>query len=200
VDIAGDLVFLDVSADAYLCLVEGGEHLTLGPEGVVESSPEAALDLIEAGLLVVSGPNGERSEIRRPARSLAPLGRWSGPKQIWEALLVNRTAASAVRHLTFSDVLALAAACNPHRKVDSRAVVSASRGFDRLAPWLPHDGVCLMRSLQQRLWLARQGLHADWVFGVRTWPFEAHCWLQAGDVVLDDTFDHASGFVPIMVV
>jgi hypothetical protein len=43
-------------------------------------------------------------------------------------------------------------------------------------------------------------VYPDWVFGVNADPFEAHCWVQAGNVVLNDTVAWVSGFTPIMVV
>jgi hypothetical protein len=46
--------------------------------------------------------------------------------------------------------------------------------------------------------LHAKGLDAHWVFGVRTWPFQAHCWLQCEDLVLDDQPDRVRAFTPIM--
>ncbi|WP_312062938.1 lasso peptide biosynthesis B2 protein [Brevundimonas sp.] len=48
--------------------------------------------------------------------------------------------------------------------------------------------------------LASRGRGATWVFGVRTWPFSAHCWLQVGDVLLDDDLDRVALYTPIMAV
>ena len=41
---------------------------------------------------------------------------------------------------------------------------------------------------------------AVWVFGVRTWPFSAHCWLQIGDAVLDDDPERVGIYPPILAV
>jgi hypothetical protein len=70
--------------------------------------------------------------------------------------------------------------------------------FRRLAPWLPLDGLCLYRSHLLRTYLVALGHSVDWMFGVRTWPFRAHCWLQAGDVALDDEAERVSAYHPIM--
>jgi hypothetical protein len=80
------------------------------------------------------------------------------------------------------------------------ALVAQVQAFRRLLPWAPFQGVCLYRSFFLLAFLRRRGLDARWVFGVRTWPFEAHCWLQAGEVVLDDTLDHVRPFTPIFAV
>jgi transglutaminase-like putative cysteine protease len=59
---------------------------------------------------------------------------------------------------------------------------------------------CLYDSLALIEFLARNGIQADWVFGVQTRPFAAHCWVQHGDIVFNDTVEHVSGYTPIMVV
>ena len=57
---------------------------------------------------------------------------------------------------------------------------------------------CLFDSLALLGFLARHGVYADWVFGVQARPFAAHCWVQQGEVVFNDTVEHVSGFTPIM--
>jgi Transglutaminase-like superfamily len=59
---------------------------------------------------------------------------------------------------------------------------------------------CLYDSLALLEFLARYGIYPDWVFGVQTRPFAAHCWVQHGNIVFNDTVEHVSGYTPIMVV
>jgi hypothetical protein len=59
---------------------------------------------------------------------------------------------------------------------------------------------CLYDSLALIEFLARYGIYPQWVFGVQTRPFAAHCWVQHGDIVFNDTVEHVSGYTPIMVV
>jgi hypothetical protein len=59
---------------------------------------------------------------------------------------------------------------------------------------------CLFDSLALLEFLSRYGIYPDWVFGVQTRPFAAHCWVQQGDIVFNDTVEHVSGYTPIMVV
>ena len=59
---------------------------------------------------------------------------------------------------------------------------------------------CLYDSFALLEFLARYGIYPDWVFGVQTRPFAAHCWVQQGDIVFNDTVEHVSGYTPIMVV
>lgn len=83
---------------------------------------------------------------------------------------------------------------------DPVAVKQASAVFARMLPWLPVRNQCLHRSALLAAFLARRGLAAEWVFGVRTWPFRAHCWLQTGDVCLNDDAERLRSYTPIYVV
>ena len=73
--------------------------------------------------------------------------------------------------------------------------------FARLRAFLfSHREQCLYDSLALLEFLARHGVFPSWVFAVRARPFAAHCWVQHGDVVFNDTSEHVSGYTPIMVV
>jgi hypothetical protein len=73
--------------------------------------------------------------------------------------------------------------------------------FLRLRPFLSSAcDACLFDSLVLSEFLACYGIFPAWVFGVKTRPFEAHCWLQDGEVILSDSPENVRRFVPIMVV
>lgn len=197
-----DVVFLDIASDAYFCLVGARDHLGLGPGRQVHARPsEAADDLIAAGLLTTAPSSAVDRRPPALTRGLEGETKAVTPRAFLDAATANIRAAQAIAKLPFGEVLALAGPLAPgaFEPPDASLLAEAGR-FDRLSPWLPRAGPCLMRSLQQRLYLERRGHGAAWVFGVRTWPFEAHCWLQAGSVVLDDRPDHVAGFTPILVV
>ncbi len=59
---------------------------------------------------------------------------------------------------------------------------------------------CLLDSLTLVEFLAWHDIFPLWIFGVRTGPFAAHCWIQYEDVVFNDSAEHARGYVPIMAV
>ncbi|AYV48615.1 hypothetical protein CFHF_19625 [Caulobacter flavus] len=204
--VGGEIVLLDIEADAYFCLLDAAAHLTLQSDGGVLADPSAAADdLIEAGLLTLMG-----GASIAPVRARAVHGGLDPDDQatpglsasaIAAALSANLTAARAIDRLSFADILALVGTVEPAAFAPaSPDLLKESRRFAAMSPWLPRAGLCLMRSLQQRLYLARRGHATAWVFGVRTWPFQAHCWLQAGEVVLDDTPGRVGAFTPILVV
>jgi hypothetical protein len=59
---------------------------------------------------------------------------------------------------------------------------------------------CLFDALALSEFLAGYRIYPRWVFGVQARPFAAHCWLQLGGFVLNDTLDHVKRYTPIMVV
>ncbi|MFT4054927.1 MAG: lasso peptide biosynthesis B2 protein [Novosphingobium sp.] len=59
---------------------------------------------------------------------------------------------------------------------------------------------CLLRSLALHAMLARRKLPATLVFGVKLHPFEAHCWVQRGQTLVNDTVERVGLFVPIRAV
>ena len=82
--------------------------------------------------------------------------------------------------------------------IEARRVVAL---YSRLRLFLFADrDACLFDSLALSELLAKYGLHPNWVFGVRTEPFMAHCWLQHGDLVINDSTQRVREFTPILVV
>jgi hypothetical protein len=59
---------------------------------------------------------------------------------------------------------------------------------------------CLFDALSLSEFLATYGVFPNWVFGVQSRPFAAHCWLQLDGLVLNDTIEHVERYTPIMVV
>lgn len=67
--------------------------------------------------------------------------------------------------------------------------IEAARRFRSMRPFVPLLSRCLPRSLLLRSYLRLGGHDSVLVIGVRLFPFEAHSWVQAGDVVLTDDLD-----------
>lgn len=76
-------------------------------------------------------------------------------------------------------------------------VLAAADQFERSRSWTPIARNCLLDSLALDNWLARQGIVATLVFGIAAEPFQAHCWLQTRDALINDSYDHVSRFTPI---
>jgi hypothetical protein len=79
-------------------------------------------------------------------------------------------------------------------------VVALARAFDRgrrLAPFTPR---CLPDSLAFVRHARRQGHPVNIVFGVKCFPFEAHCWAQSGGMVLTDPLERVRRFSPMLAI
>jgi Transglutaminase-like superfamily len=100
---------------------------------------------------------------------------------------------------SFGDILEVARRHKPLApNADIEALCRSAAVFARCLPLVPAQGECLFRSFMLLAFLRSKGFDATWVFGVRTWPFQAHCWLQVGEVVVDDAVDRISPFTPIL--
>jgi hypothetical protein len=112
-------------------------------------------------------------------------------------------AARQLRDQPFPSIVELVRArkrrnADPARPFDFERAHSLSAVFASLRLFFPRPYQCLFDSLALINLLARFRLYPDWVFGVIAEPFEAHCWVQAGGVVLNDTIKRVSAFTPIM--
>lgn len=85
----------------------------------------------------------------------------------------------------------------PHGASDLAACILNARRFAEARLYLPLLTRCLPHSLALVHFLERRNCTAQLIFGVRTHPFEAHCWVQKDDIVLNDTLDHTLWYTPI---
>lgn len=84
-----------------------------------------------------------------------------------------------------------------HREIE---IGELARAFDmgrRLAPWRPR---CLPDALAFTRRARRYGHEVRLVFGVKDYPFEAHCWAQIADIVLTDPLERVLRFQAILAV
>lgn len=206
VQIGDDLVLLDVAADRYLCL-PGGGGLGLSPDRrrLASCDDELADELVEARLAARVPPPADalgpplapaHSDLCRP--SAASLD-WRDRRDLVRA---SFDGAWIYPRRTFSDLVAYGQA-RPPANVAQQEPADEMRDvvlrFHRWICWAPAPAKCLIRSFMLLRHLRRHGFDARWVFAVRTWPFEAHCWLQCGGTILDDVPDRLQAFHPILV-
>lgn len=197
-----DLVLLDEAADAYVCLLDGGKVVSVRADGALCFDPPHAVDdLIEGGLVehrqagasAAQSPPAPQARLARPGHTAVRLS---------EALLFLVQAwrvARAVRRWPMARLLATLRAERPAPPGEGRrSLAEACAVFDTLLAWSPFDGECLFRSVLRRRFLMALGHHPDFVIGVRTWPFRAHCWLQSGQNALDDWPERLCAYRPIL--
>lgn len=213
VGLGRDVVFLDVATD-YYCLADIGDAVAFDGARVQITQPDLATTLTEAGLIVSGAPTEEtpRPDLPRRSRDLGERDLFTAKRRAGVLTLgrvVMRTAldgALVYEGASFQRLLALAQrdrrGQSAWRSEDTpaTAVIDQAHAFADALAWAPWKGECLYRSFTLLRRLQRRGLDATWVFGVRTWPFHAHCWLQIGETVLDDTIDRLVSYTPILAV
>lgn len=197
-----DVVFLDLAKGAYACMAGiAGSFAPQADGRLLIHDARLAAQLSAAGLLAPILADAWTVGRRVPMPPRASAVRWSyPPPRLADIASILRAIGDVVtgyRNQPLTRILRPVADV-PAAVVDAR-LLAAVDAFHRWIPYAPLPGKCLVRSFVLKRFLARAGLGADWVFGVATWPFRAHCWLQAGDVVLDDTVEHVAGYTPILV-
>ena len=195
--IGDDLALLDIAGDAYLCLPGAAAILVGGRQMAIAPGPMADT-LIAAGLLAPDPPPDTECSPPAPTRSIIHSAAVRGPglRALFAAAGVVADIHQARAGQGLSPYLRIAEAQTELSR-DPEATLAAARLFWAMGPWLPLEGECLLRSAMLVSFLRRSGLAADWVFGVRLWPFNAHCWVQAGDVCLNDDVERLWAYTPI---
>jgi hypothetical protein len=220
-------VILDIDRDKYLC-VDRQQFEALGPslEGwgqcaesdrgaataMAEDADALAKDLLSLGLLGEDAANAkdalptayplptEAIELDVPAGS-----RKSSCTHAIPFFAASARASRELRRQSFQLTVESvrgrksrdAGRAAPSQFERTRSLVSV---FERLRLYYPRSYLCLFDSLALIHFLARFGVFPDWVFGVTADPFEAHCWVQSGNIVLNDRVERISAFTPIMIV
>ena len=206
--VGGEPVFLDLTRDRYFRLggdaAEGLRLLLSGAPG--EELPTDALDrLLNTGLVVASdaarivpaaAPAAARALVEEE-ENLAPRSLGLLPELIADMVAVK--AALARGGLAGTVERHRAAKRAAREPVPPDRLAELVRLYRTLRPLIPIQPNCLPDSLALASFLRRRGAVPDLVFGVKLAPFGAHCWLQSGDLVLNDRLGNASDFTPILV-
>jgi hypothetical protein len=125
--------------------------------------------------------------------------------QFWNLFRAYVRAKAALKRRPIKEVVQAASrrkkAASAAATVDIETVRTLVAAFLHLRPlfYTVHNA-CLLDSVTLLRFLAGYGVFPDWVFGVKTEPFHAHCWVQQGGYVFNDSPDCVGEFAPILVV
>lgn len=218
-------VFLDLKQDRYLCVrrddIErlgsrlygwSSDSSTAGHRAAEEGLEDLARPLLDARLLTLQA--GLRKPVCAPrvtrarrALSEAPRRRpWpflnlrSSARTLCAALDAHRQLTSGQLERTIERARYRKQTGYADRSFDAAFIRARTTHFSEIRGYFPRSYLCLFDSLALVNYLASYRIFPDWVFGVRTDPFEAHCWVQHDDTVLNDTLDRINTFTPIMVI
>lgn len=177
------------------------------------SEDEAAFrDLVHEQIVTTDRARGK---LAMPLEFPAPAAELLEPRDLLDDFMTPRHAVPGRCRVAFLAAVAGAIAkrrcLSLERQVNlvTRRRMPATRSADELRVlvstylWLRPWGYmakeqCLLDSLVLLDYLAWFGYYPFWVFGVRTAPFAAHCWVQAGSVVLNDQLSQTQEFTPIL--
>lgn len=199
-NVAGDLVLLDLQQDDYLALsschagtvfaaLEGKDHDPADP---------ILRELFESRLVQLADEPWEQASsihvlpLPEPIRSNSLYKAWM---LLIFALAVLLTLASYYRS---TKVLTSQAFSGGNRSEFSpQRMTTIVQWFESLRIFIPRTGRCLVQSLLLMHFLRLLRIRSELVFGVRTHPFEAHCWVEWNSYVLNDSIDHVSWYTVI---
>lgn len=199
------LVFLDIGRDQYFCLQDAAAARI--SEAVRSAGAEGAMETLRASAMVggnLRGPLHFCHPVLLPDRSALDHGaKRASVRDILQLLyliLRSRHEIGAGRLATVLDRIEAIKSSRALRAIQEEelgAIGTLVRAVDLIMR--AHDN-CLVRSLSIARLLGARGLSVDLVFGVKLEPFAAHCWVQSGDVLLNDRPDNVHSFTPILVI
>jgi hypothetical protein len=215
---ANRTIFLDMKRGEYFGLDPEKtallRHALDDPAKAEASASPVAAELIAAGLLTTSRSASKTflpASTSAPEASLLPL--IDEPARISTARVlrfVGTCSAVALRLKlrplkdSLSHLARKKSRSTAHFTTDASDLDTArdlTRTFIHLRPlvYAARDR-CLLDSLALAEFLASHGIRATCIFGVRANPFEAHCWVQIGHHVVNETPEMARRYAPILSV
>lgn len=220
-----DVVILDLREGRYLSVAgASGKAMAeviidwpgrpgAGPDGCGRAGVDGALQTLRSRRLLVAAGSAAcapPAPLPAPSSSIDSRAVVCGTRATlpgaWRFLLSVALAQHWLRRLTLERIAhrvraRRTTAADPFDPTVASRLVAPLAVFELLRPFaFTARDRCLFDSLALVDFLARHGLRAHWVVGVRTNPFRAHAWVQCGPVVLNDSHEHVRRFAPILVV
>ena len=204
---AGDLaIFLDVANDRYFALTEtlSAAFLRLA-DNSIRPVDEVALESL-VGTVLVRGPGGPPATAALPvcpgrsAWDHASTPHWGAVLGAMAAVIGARRALRR-RGLEYNlEKLAICKTTPGLIPDDLDAAAPVAAAFRAATRYMSANDQCLPHSVAVATQLFRRGVPATFVIGVIARPFQAHCWVQVDDLVVNDRIDTVRDFTPILVI
>jgi len=211
------MIFLDISQDRYFRLTDALEK-AMRHFQAHESVASILLEHLATARILVEASDLEArtaiANIQRPSRSAieqaSAIENCRPSLAIaFEVMAIVLSIHRELKSCTFKTILDKASAYRD-RKVSvyetatptalERSLLLVNGQFARARRYVPVEPVCLLDSLSLLRFLSRRGLPANIIFGVKPEPFAAHCWVQAGDMVLNETLSDTHAYTPIRMI
>ncbi|MGD9711856.1 MAG: lasso peptide biosynthesis B2 protein [Thermomicrobiales bacterium] len=193
-------VFLDVERDRYFCLPSQLNQAFVRTVVDGEAMLSAHVERLRAlGIeRLVPGDFASRPDIQAiPTKEIAPSDRASS--MLW-ASAAQWLVQSRLKRWRFARLLARerGRTPGPSHNASDQTLANLHAAFRRASLWMGEADQCLARSIAFRMLAFRLGLAPTLVLGIKLDPFAAHCWVQMGDCVVNDSLERVRGFTPIV--
>lgn len=216
-DVDGHMIFLDLAQDRYFRLagsLEEAMRSFLANEDIAST----LLENLASVRILVDAPDlrarAAMGSIQHPSRSAIEQAAAIGNHQInaavvLEVMVITWWTYRQLKTSTLKTILDNASAyrdrrTKPHETTTATgledSLLNANRQFARVRRYVPIEPTCLLDSLSLLQFLSRRGLSTNIVIGVTPEPFAAHCWVQANDIVLNETLTNANAYTPIRTI
>ena len=224
----GHFVFLDLKADKYLALNRAQSEIISRllsgwePIGQTAQIPGGASDgctsdllkdMVSYGLItrdsvtgkVATSPNIETPSIELSVDEHLETGVRISPLDVWRFFSACVRASANLRWLSTEKIVRRVKRRKRGNEKNSESfdpdtatrVVSI---FYLLRPFYVRRYLCIFDSLALVHFLSQYGIYPTWVYGVKSEPFEAHCWVQERGFAFNDSIERIQGFTPIMSI
>ncbi|MCD9007026.1 lasso peptide biosynthesis B2 protein [Luteimonas sp. XNQY3] len=206
----GGLIFLDVQNDAYFRLSARLERAFLAYLGGVPCDEADVARLVQRRILVDASASADHTPTPVTVARSA-MEQVADPSElplldVLETFWITVSTRLQLRLRRLDHILgsldayrrskAPLARQTPGRPIEP-SLRNAAHAFLRARRYVPIETRCLLDSLSMTRYLARRGHHVCIVFGVTEDPFAAHCWIQTGDLLLNDAIGNVETYTPI---
>lgn len=209
---SGRTIILDIEADRYLALPPGMDDAfrrAAGGEPCGRDDARALQSLVARGMLIkqTQAPRNDCS-IRIVPASRDVISSVSCSPHLSTLMQVAVVQCIVAWRIRFRGLPAIIRDMERCKLVSGAGVgqmhdheyAGINAAFEALGLVFRRSDRCLVRSLAF-IWIClRRGFAPSLVFGVQASPFSAHCWVQQGEAVLNDTIENVRPFTPIMAV
>ncbi len=217
-------IVLNVKRDRYLCITHADltcigrrlhgwnyECAVAGPPPEFSPDENALLKALKSGGIITSNPVDGKPFVETDCAPRERSLEWTAAHVLrnpptWRLAHFFLACARADWHLRLNKISrTLAAIARRRTKVGTSAAshdIARAQGliaeFKHLRPLYPRPYLCLFDSLALLEFLASWRIYPYVVFGVIADPFQAHCWLQEGSMVLNDELERVARYIPVL--
>ena len=207
--VEGQTLCLDVAENGYFSLnAEAGNIVQRLADGEIQpiEDQQRLSTLVEKGILIeIAGDSEWRPPFCQPNADMDPVAGSAHVTELILAVAAQLHAEWQIRQRPLAQILD----SFTKRKSASRTSLDTGQaarlrrqiaGFGAANLLLGSTDRCLATSLAFASLCLRRGFPASLIFGVRTGPFTAHCWVQHHDIVLNDNIERVRLYTPILAL